>query len=38
MVNQKDQIVKILSMFLQRLINTACCVAQMYKVELKQPI
>ena len=35
MVNQKDQMVKILSILLQRLIHTVCCLAQMYKVEFR---
>ena len=35
MVNQKDQMVKIFFIFLQRLIDTVCCLAQMYKVKFR---
>ena len=35
MVNQKDHMVKTSPAFLQRLSDTACCIAQMYKVELR---
>ena len=34
MVNPKDWMVKIFPTFPQRLIDTVCCLAQMYKVEL----
>ncbi len=34
MVYQIGQMAKISPAFLQRLSNTACCIAQMYKVEL----
>ena len=34
MVKQKDQIIKISSALLQRLINTVCYADLMYKVEL----
>ncbi len=35
MVYQIGQMAKISPAFLQRLSDTACCIAQMYKVELK---
>ena len=35
MIYQIGQMAKISPAFLQRLSNTACCIAQMYKVELK---
>ena len=34
MVNQKDWMVKIFPTFPQRLFDTVCCIAHMYKVEL----
>ena len=35
MVYQIAQMAKISPAFLQRLSDTACCIAQMYKVELR---